>query len=179
MSGFVDDEDPILDPLIKRARKMPKQRPATSRQDYGTPSDFLVAVEHRFGRLTFDLACRSDNAKTVGGYFFDKGIDALKEPWGLDHPEGNLWLNPPYDDIGKWAEKCASESVRRYGQILFLVPASVGANWFAEHVHRKAIVLALSPRLTFEGCTECYPKDLMLCVYGHGLSGFDTWRWRP
>ena len=40
------------------------------------------------------------------------------------------------------------------------------------------MVLGLSPRLTFEGETDAYPKDLMLSVFGFGLHGFDTWRWR-
>ena len=39
------------------------------------------------------------------------------------------------------------------------------------------MVLGLSPRLTFEGTDDPYPKDLMLSVFGYGLSGFGTWRW--
>ncbi len=41
------------------------------------------------------------------------------------------------------------------------------------------MVLGLSPRLTFEGTKDPYPKDLMLSVFGYGMNGFDTWRWKP
>ncbi len=59
-----------------------------------------------------------------------------------------------------------------------LTPASIDSNWFARHVNRKAFVLGLNPRVTFEGCSAPYPKPLMVSVFGLGLSGFDTWRWR-
>lgn len=45
-------------------------------------------------------------------------------------------------------------------------------------MNRKAMVLGLSPRLTFKGEKDPYPKDLMLSVYGQAYSGFDTWNWR-
>jgi hypothetical protein len=32
-------------------RKMPEQKPGRSKQDYGTPWDFIKAVEARFGKL--------------------------------------------------------------------------------------------------------------------------------
>ena len=62
-------------------------------------------------------------------------------------------------------------------RILLLVPASIGANWFAEHVHQRAYVLALQGRLTFDGHTQSFPKDLILAVYGWG-PGFGVWSWR-
>ena len=70
---------------------------------------------------------------------------------------------------------------------VMLTPASIGTEWFAEHVNRKAMVLGLSPRITFDdtppnpktGKVEAYPKDLMLSVFGMGLNGFDTWQWKP
>ncbi len=75
--------------------------------------------------------------------------------------------------------KCAASAP--YGQderrIFMLVPASVGASWFAEHVHEKALVLALAPRLQFVGQARPSAKDSLLCVYGEH-PGFQTWRWR-
>lgn len=155
---------------------VPAQKPGRSKQDYGTPRIFLDAVERRFGQLDVDLACTMANCKAQSGYNVEDH-DSLKKRWGFYHPYGNLWLNPPFSNIGDWAKKCAEETVSRHGFILLLTPASVGTDWFRDHVHGKAYVLGLSPRLTFEGCTDPYPKDLMLSVYGYGFSGFDTWRW--
>jgi phage N-6-adenine-methyltransferase len=160
-----------------RVRSMPVQKPGKSKQDYGTPLEFIRAVEARFGPLVCDLAASAENAKAP--LYCDIERDSLTVSWSTEHPTGNLWLNPEFADIDPWAAKCAEESTKRHGLILLLTPASVGSNWFAKHVNRKAMVLGLSPRLQFEGTTAPYPKDLMLSVFGMGLSGFDCWRWKP
>lgn len=156
--------------------KMPAQKPGRSVQTYGTPRDFIAAVEARFGHLVCDLAASADNAKAPA--FYDEARDSLSVPWSEEHPTGTLWLNPPFADIDPWAAKCAEEATRRHGLILMLTPASIGCNWFAAHVRGKAMVLGLSPRMQFEGASDPYPKDLAVSVYGYGLHGFDTWRWR-
>jgi phage N-6-adenine-methyltransferase len=155
-----------------------------SKQDYGTPWEFVRAVERRFGTLVVDLAASAENAKA--GAWLDEAHDSLLAPWAERWPEGNLWLNPPFAKIDPWAAKCAAESAQRSGLILLLTPASIGTEWFAEHVLDNAMVLGLSPRMAFDGICpnprtgriDLYPKDLMLSVFGFGLRGFATWRWR-
>jgi phage N-6-adenine-methyltransferase len=138
----------------------------------GTPRDFLDAVESVFGPLEWDLAATAENAKAPR--FFTEADDSLSQAW----PTGALcWLNPPYDNIAPWAAKCAHEA-KLGARILFLVPASVGANWFAEHVFGHSMVLFLSPRLVFDGHTQPYPKDLILAGYGFDALGFEYWQWR-
>jgi phage N-6-adenine-methyltransferase len=159
---------------IEPVRTGPSVNKGRSKQDYGTPWEFIRSVVRRFGQLHFDLAASEDNRKA--DRFYTEADDSLAQDW--TRLEGNLWLNPPFANIAPWAEKCALSSAHRNGFILFLTPASVGANWFADHVHRKALVLGLSPRLTFEGTTDPYPKDLILSVFGYGFNGFDTWRWK-
>lgn len=160
---------------VRVVREMPAQKPGKSRQDYGTPPALIVAVARRFGPIVHDLAATPVNAKARS--FYTEQDDAFTKDWAGEHPIGNLWLNPPFSNIGPWAERCKTQSDGRLGYILFLVPASVGSNWFMDHVHNHALVLALSPRLTFEGETAPYPKDCILAVYGMGLKGFDVWRW--
>ncbi len=155
----------------------PIQKPGKSKQDYGTPPAFLEAVVMRFGAIKADLAATHANRVVTDFYGESDAGGSLVQPWAKDHPEGNLWLNPPFGDIDPWAEKCAAESAKRNGLILFLTPASIGCGWFARHVLGKAIVLGISPRLSFVGTTAPYPKDLMLSVFGYGFHGFDAWRW--
>jgi len=157
-------------------RTMPIQKPGSSKQNYGTPREFIQAVENRFGKLICDLAASKENTKCEK--FFDEKDNSLNQNWAELYPENNLWLNPPFGGIGVWAKKCYEESQKRQGLILFLTPASVGTNWFYDYVHQKAMVLALSPRLVFEGETSSFPKDLMLSCYGMGLKGFDVWKWK-
>lgn len=153
----------LLGPTIKRGK---------SRTDYPTPWEFVRAVEKRFGPLTLDLAASETNTKADS--YFDVTQNSLVQPW--HRYSGNLWLNPPFDNITPWAEKCASESFLG-ATIFFLTPASVGANWFRDFVHGKALVLGLNGRITFEGATDPYPKDCILSCYGLS-AGFDVWAWQ-
>ena len=154
----------------------PMQKPGSSRQDFGTPRPFLDAVEWRFGKIAVDLAAHEGNH--VCERYFGSGGDApdsLTHPWPVDSG-GPLWLNPEFGNIAPWVAKCAAYRGSR--TILVLTPASIGTNWFADCVHRKAIVLGLSGRLSFDGKAP-YPKDLMLSVYApSGANHFDVWDWR-
>lgn len=155
----------------------PAQKPHASKQNYSTPQEFLNAVESRFGRIGFDLAAEDHTSVAGPTDFFTKEDDALKQNWlEVSRSREFCWLNPPFGDIGAFAEKAAAESARGV-RILMLVPASIGSNWFRDHVLGKAMVLGLNPRMSFDG-VNMYPKDLMLCVYANGLHGFDQWRWK-
>ena len=149
-----------------------------SKQDYGTPWDFLDAVESRFGKLAFDLAATDENTVVpddgVLKLHYTPQDDSLSQCW-TQH-KGLLWLNPPFARISPWVKKC-DESHGAGRVILLLTPASVGSNWFSVYVYRKAYVLFLRPRLTFRGADDPYKKDCMLSVYGWG-PGFDVWRWK-
>lgn len=156
-------------------RSMPAQKPGRSTQEVGTDRAFLAAVERRFGPISYDLAAIASNA--VCARFFTPLHDSLSRPWG--NLAGNLWLNPPYGDIAPWARKCAGTPLEGR-RIFLLVPASVGSNWFADHVWGLADVYFLRPRLTFVGHNDPYPKDLMLCVYRPALGppGGALWKWK-
>ncbi len=62
--------------------------------------------------------------------------------------------------------------------MLLLVPASVDSNWYWEHVHGKALVLNLAPRIQFVGEPAGINRPLMLCAYGPWASDFQRWGWR-
>jgi phage N-6-adenine-methyltransferase len=154
---------------------------ANSRQDYETDPAFIRAVSARFGALDWDLAASDANAQAPD--YFTEAQDSLTQDWVS--LRGVLWLNPPYATIGPWAAKCADTQSQWAlagggGTILLLVPAAVGANWYRDHVHDRACVLALNGRLTFVGETHGYPRDLILCVYRagpHASRHFDVWSW--
>ncbi len=151
----------------------PAQRPGASKQDYGTPPEFLRAVEARFGAITHDLAARADNRVAPG--FFGPEQDSIVQDWTA--LTGTLWLNPPFGRVAPWAAKCQrSKGPNR--RIVMLTPAAVGTEWFAESVYGHARVYALRPRITFVGTRDPYPSDLMLSVYCTELPpALCLWRW--
>ena len=154
-----------------------------SKQDIATPPEFLDAIARRFGPPAWDLAANSSNSVCGDGRFFGPGSqhaeDSLVVPWarGGSARNGVLFCNPPYGNISPWAAKCATYSDRR-GWILLLVPASVGATWYADHVNGKALVLPLRQRIVFVGQSDPYPRDLLLAAYGFGVNGFQPWSWK-
>ncbi len=145
----------------------------SSKQDFATPDDFLEALQLRLGPIVIDLAAHELNA--VGHRWFDLRTDSLKQPW--NEIDGLQWLNPEFDDIDTWAEKCSAEG--KFGaQIAMLTPASIGTNWFADHAFREALTLGIRPRLKFKGAEQGYPKDLALTLWGMGVSGFGIYHWK-
>lgn len=140
-----------------------------------TPRDFMREVCKRWGHMSFDLAATKENRQA--DRYFDIEQNTLRQDWSL--LKGNLWLNPEYANINPYARKCSKsappgQSERR---IFFLVPASTGSNWFGYHVHQKAMVRFLSPRLQFVGHKDPFTIDLMLAVFGEE-PGYSWWRWR-
>ncbi len=148
-----------------------------SKQDYETPQDFMEAVYLKFGKPVFDLAASPHNKKCDN--YFSITDNSLIQNWHKIN--GLLWLNPEYDNIKAWAKKCHEESLLG-AEILFLVPSSVGSNWYADYVFEKSMTYFLRPRLVFVGHDDPYPRDLMLCHYGMDSTqsmrnGIKTWQW--
>jgi hypothetical protein len=148
---------------------MPIQKPGRSKQDYETPQAFL----DKLPAMTWDLACTEENKKAPHGLTHPT-VDGLATDWST--LMGNLWCNPPFGEIAKWAKKASETKV--INSLYMLVPASVGANWFRDYVHGKAMVLLLNGRLSFDGKNP-FPKDCMLLIYGPGASPVVAlWDWR-
>lgn len=161
---------------------MPKQRPHRSRQDYATPLAFINAVKLYLDIHSFTMDFAADVHNTKARKFWTEMDDSLAqspERWAQRCGQGWGWLNPPFTDIGAWAQKCV-RAQRCGAKIAMLVPASVGANWYCDFVHPAAYVLALNGRIAFDPSrpTWGYPKDCILALYGYGAIDFDVWTWK-
>lgn len=182
---------------------MPVQKPGQSKQDYETPSNFLTAVRKRLKiqAFTFDFACSMENRKAPFGWTeaddsLGKTTKEWYRAWYLAGESNRwAWLNPPYDDISAWAVKCLALA-QAGGRVAFLVPASVGSNWFRDFIHQEngVEVLFLNGRLCFiedwrttinpktgEFYTSepLYPKDCMLVLFGTRRSYLsNVWTWK-
>jgi phage N-6-adenine-methyltransferase len=158
---------------------MPAQRPGKSKQDYQTPPELLRAITGRLGISNFaiDLAASAENA--VCRSYFDENFDSLRPEvtWNVQAGKWG-WLNPPYANIRDWVKKASIEAA--YGaQIVMLIPASPGANWWRDYVQPFAYVTYLNGRVTFVGAEDPYPKDCALLLYTPwGFTGNDIWTWQ-
>ena len=157
---------------------MPEQKPHKSEQVVLTPPTILTDIKEellKIGWFDYDLA--ADATNTVALKFFSEEDDAIIQSW--KQGEGWNWCNPPYARLGPWVHKAWIESQAFGAKTAMLVPASVGSNWWREHVDGKAHVLFLSPRLTFVGKTTPYPKDCAILLYTPMVcGGYECWNWR-
>lgn len=164
---------------------------AESSGDIWTPWEFIRAIEATFGPVRVDLAATIHSAKAK--VFITPETNSLKQNWSQFyrfHPRDSiLYLNPPYGNITPWAKKCAKtykddEQV----EIMLLVPASVGANWFWDHVWEYATVYSVG-RMVFDNCFDrktgqlvstVYPKDLILAHYTNSSPSrtLQRWQWK-
>lgn len=171
-----------------KRRNMPRQKPSESKQDYATPTEFMAAARKKLGivAFAFDFAANKRNAKA--DRFWSARDNSLKMPiatWlavtmRVGHgSKGWGWLNPPFSKIYPWAERCHALQ-KAGGRVAFLVPASVGSNWFVEFVAKRAHVLFLHGRLCFDGKGP-YPKDCILVLFDGQREfkpGYHVWDWR-
>jgi phage N-6-adenine-methyltransferase len=152
---------------------MPAQKPGKSKQDYGTPPEFLGAVKHLLGVPEFNRDLAASDTNAVGPVYWTEVHDALSKDWTL--LEGWNWCNPPYANITPWVKR-AAECDRK---IAMLVPASVGSHWWRDYIeHTRCLALFLRPRLQFVGTEGSYPKDLALVLYGILPYGQQSWSWK-
>jgi hypothetical protein len=157
---------------------MAKVNQPHARQDYCSPPELLEAVQVRFGQITFDAACTTENAVAAFGYAYP-AVDALAADWS-ELADQRVWITPPFGLSRAFARKAAeSQQGLMRPLVMLLVPASVDSNWYREHTHGKALVLPLSPRITFVGQPAPINRPLMLCVYGPYITpGFEPWQWQ-
>lgn len=127
----------------------PNSAPELGQQNYRTPKAFLGAVKRRFEltQLDWDLACTElDCVGESGGYFFDKGVDALTQDWSeLADPGITAWVNPPFAQSGAFCARAAASGAR----VLALVPVAIGTQWWRRYVHQHAVVAGVG-RLVFD-----------------------------
>jgi phage N-6-adenine-methyltransferase len=155
----------------------PLQKPGRSKQDYGTPPEFLAAVKARLGIEQFDCDLAASPENAVCSRYFTEKENGLQQGWMAGM--GWNWLNPPFGNIAPWV-KLAEVKARCFQvQTAVLIPAAVGANYWRDHVHLRCHVLFLNGRIQFVGAKDLYPKDCALLLYSpYAPKAYDVWTWK-
>lgn len=166
---------------------------AESSGDIWTPWAFIEAIEATFGSVRVDLAASGPESAKADVYI-PPSVDSLTQDWYYDYyrkhsRNGLMYLNPPYSNIAPWVKKCA-ETYKHNEQveIMLLVPASIGTNWFWDYVWDYSTVYSVG-RMVFDNCFDrktgqlvstVYPKDLILCHYTNTTPSrvLQRWPWR-
>lgn len=170
---------------IRARRKGTKDKTVSSvgKQDYGTPPELVQAVERDFGVIIFDLAASKSNC--IIEYHFDSSSNSLIQDWFVAHSGHTqrygdsqfLWLNPPFERVRPWMEKCRDEAAKG-ARILSLTKASLDSNWYQDVVAPNAASWILKDRVKFVGCPNVFTQALMLTEWGTGKRGLGFWDWK-
>lgn len=104
------------------------------------------------GPIGLDPATAPDNP-TDAEYFFTEEDDGLSQEW-LGH--GLVFGNPPYSQNRLWVAKCV-EQAKQGAEIVLLIPARTGAQYFAPCWGAQAINF-ISGRLTFNDSETGLPR---------------------
>lgn len=121
-----------------------------------TPQDFFDALHAEFG-FTLDAAAGPDNHKCPE--YFTVEDDGLMQEW-----RGVVWCNPPYSEVGLWAEKAAREAMKGVTSVL-LLPVATDTKYFHEWILPYAEIRWVKGRIKFVGQKDCAPFASMVCVY--------------
>jgi phage N-6-adenine-methyltransferase len=147
-----------------------------------TPVEFHSAIEGRFEAVAMDLAATRKNA--VVERFISPKQNSFKQNWTKLLRGGMGYLNPPFDPVGPWAEKAATEA-EAGARFVVLCKASIDTDWFWR-MFPGAAVYALSPRIKFVGHNTGFPHPMILCAFnlvGHGVAKREVgritrWHWQ-
>lgn len=155
-----------------------------SAQDHATPLEFICAVEGRFDLIEIDLAATESNTKA--GRWLTPEENSLEQDWAAALAGRFGYLNPEFDPILPWVDKCIEQAARgaRFGM---LSRAAIDSKWFWK-MERHCTVYALKQRIKFIGSPDPYPSPLIFSSFNcvaeegptieKGRNGLYLWDWK-
>ena len=113
--------------------------------NWSTPSWLVKKLENILS-VEFDLdpCASSDNTKC--SKFFTEQDDGLIQDW-CGH---NVFVNPPYSQIKKWAKKCYEEGQKNDTLVALLCPARTDTSFFHDYCIKGGRIIFIRGRIKFE-----------------------------
>lgn len=111
-------------------------------QLWNTPKDFFADINAEW-KFTLDAACVKSSALLPK--YFTPEDDSLVQDWSNDI----VWLNPPYDDLKTWMNKCEQEYTKG-ATIVTLIPSRTDTKAFQDFIAKSATCICfIRGRLKF------------------------------
>ena len=112
--------------------------------DYETPWAFVKRLEAIYGAFDLDPCCKTENAKAPTG-LYTTGLDGNWRDHGY-----NVFMNPPYSNLGKWVSKAAGEAQKGCQVVGLILSSTDTAYWHGCVMGRASEVLFVRGRISFE-----------------------------
>ena len=141
------------------SKKLESRAVFTSNSDeWATPQSLYDELNKEFG-FTLDPCATEQNAKCEN--FYTLQDNGLEKSWG-GH---NVFVNPPYSDIGRWVEKCYREGCKDNTLVVLLIPSRTDTRYFHNFINHRAEVRFVKGRLKFGDGKGTAPFPSMIVIY--------------
>jgi phage N-6-adenine-methyltransferase len=128
--------------------------------EHDTPLDFFEPMAKALGG--FDLDPSASPTSNLADRNVTKEEDGMSIDW-----TGDVWLNPPYSEVGEWMEYAKRQyRMGNCRSIVALVYARTGTRWFHNHARNAAVQCFVKGRLTFGDGEYSAPAPSMVLVWG-------------
>lgn len=130
--------------------------------EWQTPKELYEQLNQNF---SFDLdPCTTKDNPLNTPIFYTKEENGLSRIWF-----GNVFVNPPYNEIEKWLKKAVEEIQNnpKINNIVFLLPVRSDTKWFHEYIYNKPKTQLhfLKGRLKFTGAKNSAPFPSMIVTF--------------
>jgi phage N-6-adenine-methyltransferase len=107
--------------------------------------------------FTLDVCASEFNYKNEN--YISKEQDSLNSDWG----KNVCWMNPPFNELGKWVKKAYEESLKGC-KVICLIPSRTNTNWWHEYC-MKGETRYIKGRPKFKGCVHGFPQPLSIVIF--------------
>lgn len=134
--------------------------------EWGTPVKLFRELDEEFD-FTLDPCAAKDRLLKKGMKTHNIDDNGLWFSW----EDERVFVNPPYQFIDKWVNKCHMES-RRAKVIVTLIPSRTDTKYFHDHIYHIADLRFIKGRLKFVDHSGKKmgpaPFPSLLCIYPRG-----------
>ena len=127
--------------------------------EYYTPSYIIKPISKSINGFDLDPCTSEDFSEIAKNSFKENG---LKEDWF-----GDVWLNPPYSDIGPWLEKASKSVCCGDAETVFaLVPYRTQTQWFQRNLDGCEAICFKEGCISFGDSNDTAPYGSLILFYG-------------
>jgi len=110
--------------------------------EWYTPMQYIESARKVMGSIDLDPAsCETANQTVKAARYFTKEDDGLSREWF-----GNVWLNPPYSQVGKFIDKLCDSDI---SQAIVLTNNATETQWCRKLSERASAIVFHTGRLRF------------------------------
>lgn len=127
--------------------------------EYNTPKWVTYPLSEAIDGFDLD-PCTSDEFTSIAKESYEVG--GIKKGW-----KGDVWLNPPYSDIGPWLKKVQREiEFGNADRVFALVPYRTQTQWFQNNVSLVSAICFVEGCISFGDSDDTAPFGNIILYYG-------------